>query len=217
MDLLIGHPAPISTFPGRHPQSEDEDDGETSSRLDSHRVVTRVVLHGNIPGSYPFNSHRRSRWLLNNPPYPSSHKAGITSESRFPDYHKSLIRAFEGVWPEKDMSEGMVIVRNWNGRDYEDESESPSNSAIWIGGKMDEDLPLPASTAKTNRGMAFYDDNDDDDDDWDAVEDIGHERAAKRGVAKKEDGWLKNTKLFKFPGLMFEVMEGGAVSALTVY
>lgn len=214
-DILLGPPTDISPVPGQ--EAVEEDPVPTS---DSHKVVTRIVLHGNIPGSYPFNRHRRSRWSLISPPYPVPKKAvttAITSESTFPQFHKQLIKAFDGIWPEKDMSEGMVIVRNWNGRD--DDSDSPSNSAIWIGGQMDDIHTTMGGGGGT--GIAAQrdtfggqDDDDLEDDDWDAVDPIGDAPPRK---GNGEDRWLRNTKLFKFPGLMFEVMENGSVSALTVY
>ena len=42
----------------------------------------------------------------------------------------------------------------------------------------------------------------------DADEDLGDGGASEQ--------WLGNTKLFAFPGLVFEVLEAGGVSALTV-
>lgn len=204
-DILVGPPTETSPLPG---QSTSEQDSNPMS--DSHKVATRIVLHGNIPGSYPFNRHRRSRWSLVSPPYPDAKKTEISSESSFSDFHKLLIKAFEGVWPEKRMSEGMVIVRNWTGPNYED-NDSPSNSAIFIG-NMDGDLS--SSSTGTQQVLPRFDGGDDLDDDWDEIGPVG-EAPPEKG--KNDDKWLKNTKLYKFPGLMFEVMEKGAVSALTVY
>lgn len=138
-------------------------------------VVTRVILHGNVPGSFEFNRHRRARWTL-------SLDGGVeaTSESRFGDVHSSFVDVFRDVWPEKEMREGMVIVRDWAGDD------SPSSSAILIG----ED--------------GGHDDVD------------GFDEGGAEGKAAGEK-WLKNTLLYKFPGLMFEVTHSGAISALTVY
>lgn len=224
-DILLGPPTDISPFPGAKP---DADDQPSTPKPDSHVVATRIILHGNVPGSYPFNRHRRSRWSLASPPYPPPRKSSpatteITSESRFPDFHKSLINSFADFWPEKDMSEGMVIVRNWNGDGYDDgDTDSPSGSAIWIGGEMDEDIITSSTAAKARRGKAMNanmldtDSEMDDEvgDDWEGIDGIG-DAPPRRG--KGEDKWLRNTKLFKFPGLMFEVMWNGAVSALTVY
>ena len=134
-------------------------------------VATRLILHGNVPGSFEFNRHRRTRWSLDGV---VGGGARITSESHFPDVHGGLIARFRDVWPEKEMKEGMVIVRDWSG-------DSPSSSAILIGEGPDEE---------------------------------GEEEGWGQEGSEK---WLKNTQLYKFPGLMFEVMHNGAIAALTVY
>lgn len=139
----------------------------TNGHAEPRLTVSRVVLHGNVPGSYAFNRHRRIRWAL-------QYIDHICSESDFNKAHRQLLKKFMGVWPEKDMKDGMVIVRDWNG-------DSPSGSAILIG------------------------DGDEGDEDED------------NDGAKNSEQWLKNTQLYKFPGLMFEVMDNGAISALTVY
>lgn len=177
-DILLGPPTDISPLPVNCAQDEQITQPATS---DSHVSVTRVILHGNIPGSYPFNRHRRSRWSLNYIP----NKDTITSESKFNDIHPTLLKAFNGIWPEKEMQEGMVIVRSWGG-----DSDSPSGSAILIGGEMDEDMEDMEGSGWNKEG-------------------------GESGNASEQ--WLKNTRLFKFPGLMFEVMHNGAISALAVY
>lgn len=134
----------------------------------SQPVVNRIIFHGNVPGSFEFNRHRRSRWSLEHVKGASS----ITSESKFPEVHDQLVGNFSNQWPEKDMKEGMVIVRDWAG-------DSPSGSAILIG--------------------------------------EGAESEEEEAWGKDGEQWLKNTQLYKFPGLMFEVMHNGAISALTVY
>lgn len=171
-DLLLGPPTDISEMPGQT-NTKPADRGATSSSHTSAVTVTRMILHGNIPGSYSFNQHRRIRWTLD---HVSKIDGGlITSKTSFDTIHPSLLSTFRDVWPEKDMKEGMVIVRDWGGDD------SPSGSAVLIGGDMDDD--------EEEDGMSLN---------------------------KDSEQWLKNTQLYKFPGLMFEVMHNGAVSALTV-
>ena len=131
-------------------------------------------MHGNIPGSYPFNRHRRCRWSLDFvAPLKKRHDGSITSETDFYAANPRLLEHFKGVWPEKDMKEGMVLVRDWSG-------DSPSGSAILIGEESDEE---------------------EEDQAWD----------------RNKEQWLKNTRLYKFPELMFEVMHNGVISGLTVY
>lgn len=172
-DILLGPPTETSPMPwisagaGSH-------QGQTRPSAGSSTVVaTRIVLHGNVPGSYSFNQHRRCRWSLEHLQKPNDRaEIAVTSESKFNAIHAHLLQAYKGIWPEKDMKEGMVIVRDWGG-------DSPSGSAILIGGEMDED------------------------------EEESNDLAGEQ--------WLKNTQLYKFPGLMFEVMHNGTISALTVY
>lgn len=177
-DVLLGPPTDISPLPVN---VAHDDQSLQPTTCDSHNTATRVILHGNVPGSYPFNRHRRSRWSLE---YIANNEA-ITSESQFNDVHPTLLKAFKGIWPEKEMQEGMVIVRSWGG-----DNDSPSGSAILIGGEMDEDM--------------------------EDMEGSGWDKAGGQSGNASEQ-WLKNTRLFKFPGLMFEVMHNGTVSALTVY
>ena len=136
----------------------------------SRSRVLRIILHGNIPGSYSFNRHRRCQWTVD---YIKPQQEPIISEANFQDIHARLLAAFKGVWPEKEMREGMVLVRDWNG-------DSPSGSAVLIGEESDEE---------------------EEEELWD----------------RNKEQWLKNTRLYTFPGLMMEVMHNGAISALTVY
>lgn len=181
-DILLGPPTDISLLP------KGADEGNEAPRsmltaIDGHLTVTQIIFHGNIPGSYPFNRHRRSRWSLN---YIPSCETPITSESLFPTFHQTLVKSFSHVWPASDMSEGMVIVRSWGG-----DTDSMTGSAILVNGEMDlED------------DMEFINGQD------------GWEREKKD--ENGDEQWLRNTKLYKFPGLMFEVMHNGAISALTV-
>ncbi|PPJ56117.1 hypothetical protein CBER1_02117 [Cercospora berteroae] len=128
-----------------------------------HLVVLKVVMHGNIPGSYAFNRHRRLRWQLSL----RGASSVLTSEHTFEEIQPDLMQAFRGVWPESEMGRGKVINRTWGG--------SPSDSSFF----------LP-------------------DTDTDLVEGTGSE------------SFIDNSKLHNFPGLTFEVLSNGAISALTV-
>ena len=70
-------------------------------------------------------------------------------------------------------------------------NDSSTGSAILINGEMDVDEDMEIITGEN----------------W--------EREKKD--EETDERWLENTKLYKFPGLMFEIMHNGAVSALTVY
>jgi hypothetical protein len=181
-DILLGPPTDISLLP-KGVDDTSEAPRSTLTPIDGHLTVTQIIFHGNIPGSYSFNRHRRSRWSLN---YIPSCETPITSESLFSSFHQTLVKSFSHVWPAQDMSEGMVIVRSWGG-----DADSMTGSAILINGEMD----LEDDTEFINGSDGWEREKKDD---------------------KGDEQWLRNTKLYKFPGLMFEVMHNGAVSALTV-
>jgi len=106
--------------------------GRRSASVDNPAdfVVTKVFLHSNIPGSYSFNRHRRSRWRIalddNGQPLE------LTSEMRF----KELSDVLKDVWhssyrdidEEKRMQRGMVLNRGWGVGD------SPESSIELLGG-----------------------------------------------------------------------------------
>ncbi|EMF16466.1 UPF0183-domain-containing protein [Sphaerulina musiva SO2202] len=131
----------------------------TSPRL----VVLKVVIQGNVPGSYAFNRHRRLRWEM----YLPKASKGFNSEYHFDDIKPDLMQAFQGVWPESEMGRGKVINRTWGA--------GPSDSSFFL----------------LESGQEL-------------IEGAGSE------------SFIDNSKLHNFPGLTFEVLSNGAVSALTV-
>ena len=158
MDILVGPyndqislPEELAGYP------------QTPLSMSPHLVVLKVVIHGNVPGSYAFNRHRRLRWEMY---LPKASKA-FNSEYLFDDIKPDLMQAFQGVWPESEMGRGKVINRTWGA--------GPSDSSFF----------LPDS-------------------DQDLIEGAGSE------------SFIDNSKLHNFPGLTFEVLSNGAVSALTV-
>ncbi|EME89393.1 uncharacterized protein MYCFIDRAFT_193316 [Pseudocercospora fijiensis CIRAD86] len=156
MDILLG------------PQSEPTSFAKESLPVtplsgSQHLVVLKVIIHGNVPGSYAFNRHRRLRWQL----HLSNTTASPSSEHNFDEIKPDLIQAFQVIWPGSEMGRGKVINRTWGA--------NPSDSSFF----------LP-------------------DAEQDLVEGGGSEQ------------WLGNTKLYQFPGLTFEVLGNGAISALTV-
>lgn len=93
-------------------------------------VATKIFLHGNVPGSYSFNRHRRTRWrvVLDD----NGHPLHLTSEMRFSEtseilkdiYHETYASSEE----EKQMTRGMVLNRGWGIGD------SPESSIELLGG-----------------------------------------------------------------------------------
>jgi isoleucyl-tRNA synthetase len=168
-DILVSHP---TTFGPPFPGSKSP---ETSSLPNpSQLTVTKLLLHGNIPGSYPFNRHRRSRWTIEIDP----HSEPITSETAYSKISAHLKRVWKDSYSsaseEASLQRAMVLNRGWG--------DSPGSSVELLGG-------------------------------WE--ENTEH----KQWSGTMDDGaqTLGNTELFGFPGLLFEVLNNGAVSCLTVY
>ncbi|KAK3393849.1 hypothetical protein B0H63DRAFT_459392 [Podospora didyma] len=175
-DILVSTPA----APSRPPPSQNGNGGlpevpfkaESADRL----VATKVILHSNVPGSYPFNRHRRCRWEI---PYlvPSSDSPPVNSETPFSEIEDGLREEWESIYASESEARkrqrGMVLNRGWG--------DSPGSSCELLGG-------------------------------W---EESG---GATPGVGRKLDGNEDSTTtLYGFPGLVFEVLKNGYVSAVTVF
>lgn len=116
MDVLIGPPSASTSTdnPAARP---------TPLSAAPHLVVTKLILHGNVPGSYTFNRHRRLRWTIPLPSIP--YATDLNSEANFNTTLKpALLQAFEGTWPESEMARGKVVNRTWGG--------SPSDSSFFL-------------------------------------------------------------------------------------
>lgn len=126
-DALVSYPSNASpSFPDSEIVSSPK-----SSTSGSHLVVTKVLLHANIPGSYPFNRHRRSRWTIDT----ASDCGILDSEMSFPELSSKLKNIWQSVYTnaeeEKSMQRGMVLNRGWG--------ESPESSVELLGGFEEQD------------------------------------------------------------------------------
>lgn len=118
----------------------------TSKETPADFVVTKVFLHSNIPGSYSFNRHRRSRWRIALDG--NGQSLELTSEMRF----KQVSDVLKEVWhssyrdaeEEKRMQRGMVLNRGWGVGD------SPESSIELLGGF--EEGPSPQDQGSINAG-----------------------------------------------------------------
>jgi hypothetical protein len=107
VDILIGPPAePPIAHPDHAPLA-----------LNPHLVVLKVVIHGNVPGSYAFARHRRLRWTICVPPaQPQGESALFTSEQHFEnEIRPALLDTYASVWPASEMKKGKVVNRTWGG------------------------------------------------------------------------------------------------------
>lgn len=122
-DVFISHPTVSGPpFPG---SSSPEPSSANSSQL----TVTKILLHGNIPGSYPFNRHRRSRWTI----ALDSLKGSLNSETPYQEISDQLGKVWHGSYStpseEKTLQRGMVLNRGWG--------DSPESSIELLGGWED--------------------------------------------------------------------------------
>ena len=126
LDIFMSYPTALSPpFPTSAAANADSQD---INRAD-HLVATKVLLHGNVPGSYPFNRYRRVRWEIDTGD-PTLEPSALTSESSFTALSESLQRIWNGKCgsesEELSLSKGMVLNRGWG--------DSPGSSCELLGG-----------------------------------------------------------------------------------
>ncbi|KAL2001415.1 hypothetical protein VTN02DRAFT_1796 [Thermoascus thermophilus] len=119
-DAFISYPTtPGPAFPGS--DLPDPSPPASSSQL----TVTKIILHGNVPGSYPFNRHRRSRWTI----HLDSTDESLTSETPYEVISSRLKALWKGSYAngaeERALQRGMVLNRGWG--------ESPESSVEFLG------------------------------------------------------------------------------------
>ena len=128
-DVLLS----TSSTPSQRPPSKVVNDvldampKDASSRL----VASKLILHGNVPGSYPFNRHRRCRWEIeylevDNEEVVNSETPFDVVENRLHEEWKSIYKNAEEA---KSRQRGMVLNRDWG--------DSPSSSCELLGGWED--------------------------------------------------------------------------------
>jgi len=141
-DVLISSPVTPSPAP---PSSESRDlNNENSNPASSpppqssfiasapgREVATKLILHGNVPGSYEFNRHRRCRWEIAYLAGPNAGSSACTSETVFTEIEDQLSRTWFANTPTSPTSpngkqRGMVLNRGWG--------DSPSSSCELLGG-----------------------------------------------------------------------------------
>jgi len=126
-DVLISTPTtPSQCPPSKRPTAEE---GILAADTSNHLVATKLILHGNVPGSYPFNRHRRCRWEIQ---YlkPKKGEDIINSESSFKDIESRLHEEWKSIYKDAEEAKagqrGMVLNRDWG--------DSPGSSCELLGG-----------------------------------------------------------------------------------
>ena len=139
-----GFDALISSAASRSPPFPGSQETTASDSSSAELVVTKLIFHGNVPGSYSFNRHRRIRWKVVTPTEAQS----VHSEMTFSEVSATLKDVWRGWYDneeeEKKLQRGMVLNRGWG--------ESPESSVELLGG-FEESTPVrPTADAVEEAG-----------------------------------------------------------------
>ncbi|KAL9597024.1 MAG: hypothetical protein Q9219_005399 [cf. Caloplaca sp. 3 TL-2023] len=131
-DVFISYPSnPSPPFP----HIEASVHPSPASRAMDHLVATKVLLHGNVPGSYPFNRYRRSRWVIDTDA--SGTSDSLNSETSFSVLSDELRAMWKGNYAselaEKATNNAIVLDRDWG--------DSPGSSYEVLQGWEDSEQP----------------------------------------------------------------------------
>lgn len=133
-DVLISRPTQISppSPTSNNTRSGSQQGGVLSVQPLNHLTVAKVIFHGNIPGSYQFNRHRRTRWTLDL--VPTKIKAGpLNSEMTFSEISGRLKKTYKSYYANEEeerlQQRGMALNRGWG--------DSPGSSVELLGGWED--------------------------------------------------------------------------------
>ena len=126
LDVFISYPVPPSA---PFPTSSARDVDASCTGAPDYLVATKVLLHANVPGSYPFNRYRRLRWEISTGE-PEIEPASLNSEMVFSELSRALQGLWKGSWgsesEELSLQKGMVLNRGWG--------DSPGSSCELLGG-----------------------------------------------------------------------------------
>lgn len=137
-DILISQPtqpSPPSPSAPNRPSGANAGTGEahkTAALPRNHLTATKLILHGNIPGSYTFNRHRRSRWRLEHVPAKADTDSP-TSEWKFRDIRDRL----EAVFASSYASDEEMRIQQEPMSVHREVGDSPSSSCEIVGGLME--------------------------------------------------------------------------------
>ncbi|KAG7438103.1 UPF0183 protein [Fusarium oxysporum f. sp. raphani] len=142
-DILISTRVPPSQAPPGSKVGEAEGQNGIISHSPDRLVATKLVLHGNIPGSYEFNRHRRCRWEIAYLDSLNDDNGPTDSETPFPQIEDRMNAAWASAFPRNDSQQrqrGMVLNRGWG--------DSPGSSFIHYQPQLSA-LSLPLASLYT--------------------------------------------------------------------
>jgi hypothetical protein len=115
-DILISQPTQISPPSPTAERKDFQAEGELSAQPLNHLTATKIIFHGNVPGSYQFNRHRRSRWTLEHVPS-GQFREPLNSEMQFEDISGRLREVFQSYYDgeeqERLQQRAMALNRGW--------------------------------------------------------------------------------------------------------
>ncbi|QGI59343.1 hypothetical protein CEK27_001468 [Fusarium fujikuroi] len=118
-DILISTRVPPSQTPPGSLGSEAGGQNGIISHSPDRLVATKLLLHGNIPGSYEFNRHRRCRWEIAYLDSLNDGNGPTDSETSFPQIEDRMNAAWASAFPRNDsqqrqrgMQTFLFFVRN---------------------------------------------------------------------------------------------------------
>lgn len=147
-DILVSTPVEKSRLPpGYEPAQNGEEPRTTTAPAPDELVATKVIMHGNIPGSYPFNRHRRCRWEVSY--LTGDDSSPIKSEAPWFQIEKSLQTVWRPIYKSDEevrtAQRGMTLNRGWG--------DSPGSSVELLGGWEGDAAAKPSeSTTSTLYG-----------------------------------------------------------------
>lgn len=139
-DILVSTPTQPSELPPSQVGNPNLPEPLVKSTSADRLVATKLILHGNVPGSYPFNRHRRCRWEI---PYLSGDKV-INSETPFEETEEKLREA----WKSQTKQRGMALNRGWG--------ESPGSSIEMLGGWEEQSSKKAAGVGSENTTTTLF-------------------------------------------------------------
>jgi hypothetical protein len=106
-DVFLSFPTILSSSTTEDVGASEVQTGANAGQL----VATKLIIHGNIPGSYAFNRYRRSRWRID-----TTHSS-FSSEEPFKQISTKLQKEWERSHPGEDqlthLRRPMVLNRDW--------------------------------------------------------------------------------------------------------
>lgn len=126
-DILISQPTRKSPGAPNSDHNKKTTENDNNSIPANHLTVNKIIFHSNVPGSYQFNRHRRSRWTLEHVEEPFAEP--LNSETAYETISRRLKNAFQGSYGGQDeeiaQQRGMAINRGWG--------DSPGSSCELLG------------------------------------------------------------------------------------